>query len=171
MLGRIDRSKGVASWDEAFAWLAEQSEPVDEIQYWGHGKWGRAMVGEDVFDAESLVTRRAALDAVKERLAPGALLWFRTCETFGARVGHDFAQRLADTLGIRVAGHTYIVAYQQSGLHGLLPGTRPTWSVDEGIAQGTPDAPEAALWSSARAPNTVTALTRAVPSAWFSGRD
>src|SRR5688572_11084395 len=78
-LRRIDAARGVASWAEAFDWLAAQREPLDEIQYWGHGKWGRALVGEESFDASALQARRAQLDAVRERLAPDALIWFRTC--------------------------------------------------------------------------------------------
>lgn len=167
-LRRIDDARGVASWTEALAYLAQQREPIREVQYWGHGKWGRALIDGDSFDASSIVTHRGALDAIKERLAPDALLWFRTCETLGAQAGHDFAQRLADALGARVAGHTYIIAFHQSGLHGLAPGMRPDWSVDEGLLEGTPDDPRRARWSRMWAPRTVTALTSAVPAAWFS---
>lgn len=169
-LGRIDDHVGVASWDEAFAWLAAQREPIGEIQYWGHGKWGRALIGSDAFDSESIRTRDREMASLRERLAPGALIWFRTCETFGAQAGHDFAARLADTLGARVAGHTYIIAFLQSGLHGLAPGTRPDWAVDEGLREGTPADPRRAFWSKRTAPRTVTALTPAVPPAWFSGQ-
>lgn len=168
-LARVDAAYGVASWDEAFAYLAAQREPIDELQYWGHGKWGRAFVAEDRFDASALTERRAQLEALRERLSPGALVWFRTCETFGAKPGHDFAQRLADFLGVRVAGHTYIIGFHQSGLHGIAPGVAPDWSVDEGLARGTPDAPEEARWSRPWAPRTVTALSRGVPARWFAG--
>ncbi|MDQ3340313.1 MAG: DUF4347 domain-containing protein [Myxococcota bacterium] len=169
MLGRIDASRGVESWDEAFEWLASHDEPIREIQYWGHGKWGRALVREDSFDADSLAGHhRDAIAAVRERLAPDALVWFRTCETFGAHAGHDFAQRLADTLGARVAGHTYIIAFHQSGLHGLAPGMRPDWSPEEGLASGTAADPKRALWSKRTAPRTVTALTGKIPPAWFT---
>jgi len=168
-LGRIDAARGVDSWGEAFTWLASHDEPIGEIQYWGHGKWGRALVDDDSFDAESLAGRhRAALAAIRERLAPDALVWFRTCETFGAHAGHDFAQRLADTLGARVAGHTYVIAYHQSGLHGLAPGSRPAWSPDEGLLEGSADDPQRARWSKPWAPNTVTALTGRIPVHWFS---
>lgn len=167
-LRRIDAAKGVASWDEAFAWLATH-ENIAEIQYWGHGKWGRGLVDRASFDAETLRGEHAAaIEAIRERLAPDALWWFRTCETFGAHAGHDFAQRLADTLGARVAGHTYVIAFQQSGLHGLAPGMRPDWSVDEGLALGTADDPKKALWSKRSAPNTITALTGAIPADWFA---
>jgi hypothetical protein len=167
-LRRIDAAKGVASWDEAFAWLGSQREAIHEIQYWGHGKWGRALVAEDSFDTRALHLRRAQLDAVRERLAPDALIWFRTCETFGASPGIDFAERLADFFGARVAGHTFIIAFHQSGLHGLAPGARADWPANEGLAEGSPSDPRRARWSRPWRPRTVTALTPAVPAAWIT---
>jgi hypothetical protein len=167
-LRRIDEARGVASWDEALGYLAEQREQIAEIQYWGHGKWGRALIDRESFDAEAIRTKRPLLDAIRERLTPDALVWFRTCETLGAEAGHSFAQRLADTLGARVAGHTYIIAFHQSGLHGLAPGMRPDWPADEGLREGTPSDPRQARWSRPWSPRTVTALTPAVPPAWFS---
>lgn len=170
-LGRIDAVHGATSWDDALAWLASHDAPIEEIQYWGHGKWGQAFVDEDALDAGALAGRHAAaVAAIRERLAPDALWWFRTCETFGAHAGHDFAQRFADTLGARVAGHTFIIGYHQSGLHGLTPGTRPDWPADEGLREGSPDEPRRARWSMPWSPRTVTALTAAVPSAWFAPR-
>ena len=167
-LGRTDAARGVASWDEALDWLAAHPEPIHEIQYWGHGRWGRALVDEDVLDAESIAGRhRAKLEAIRERLAPGALFWFRTCETFGARRGIDFAQRLADFLGAHVAGHTFVIGFHQSGLRALAPGMRASWSADEGLAEGTPEEPRRARWSRPWAVRTVTALTRQIPARWL----
>ncbi|MGB1700273.1 MAG: hypothetical protein ACPHRO_09985, partial [Nannocystaceae bacterium] len=91
-------------------------------------------------------------------------LWFRTCETFGAQPGHDFARHLAAHMGARVAGHTYIIGPLQSGLHLLAPGQRPAWSDSEGLAEGTPQAPLRARWSSISAPNTITCLRRSLPA-------
>ena len=108
--------------------------------------------------------------AVRERLVPGgeALLWLRTCEAFGATAGLDFATRLADGLGARVAGHTFIIGAIQSGLHGLRPGHRPDWSAEEGIAKGTADAPLRAHGSGLRRPRTVTCFSGEVPPEWFA---
>jgi hypothetical protein len=167
-LHRFDDARGVASWDEAFAWLAARTEPIDELQYWGHGKWGMALVGNDSFGVPALSRRRAQLEAVRERLAPSALVWFRTCETLGADAGHDFAQRLADFFGARIAGHTYIIGFHQSGLHGVAPGVKPDWPADEGLAEGTPATPVRAKGSRPWAPRTVTALSGRVPSGWFA---
>ncbi|MEJ7596561.1 MAG: DUF4347 domain-containing protein [Kofleriaceae bacterium] len=167
-LRRVDAVRGVASWDEALAWLGSIEQPIAEVQYWGHGKWGSALVADDVLDVSSLTTRRAALEAVRERLAPDALVWFRTCETFGAEPGIDFAERLADFLGARVAGHTHLIGFHQSGLHGLHPGVRANWSPDEGLAEGTTRSPTRARRSAPWLPRTVTCLAGSVPERWFS---
>jgi hypothetical protein len=169
--GRSDAVFGAASWGEALAFVASRPEPVREVQYWGHGKWGGARIDRESLDAGALVAGHplhAALEATRDRLAPDALVWFRTCETFGARPGIDFAERLADFLGARVAGHTYIVAYHQSGLHGLHPGTRADWSPYEGLAEGSPEAPARAQWSRRYAPRTVSCLDGEVPEAWYA---
>jgi len=170
-LGRLDAAFGATSWDEALGFAASAKEPIEELQYWGHGKWGCVKVDQDGLDAASLVAGhrlRPLLEAVRERLTPDALVWFRTCEAFGARAGHDFAQRIADFFGRRVAGHTFVIHALQSGLHGLLPGNAPYWPIDEGLEEGTPDAPKKALWSSLLAPRTITCLANRVPERWFA---
>jgi hypothetical protein len=170
-LGRIDAARGVASWDEALGWLAARPAPIDEIQYWGHGKWGGALVDRDMLDASAFASAHplhAQLAAVRDRLAPDALVWFRTCETFGARRGIAFAEQLADFLRTRVAGHTFVIGVHQSGLHGLAPGARADWAPDEGLAAGTADQPERAKPSRPWAPRTVTCFTGAVPMDWFT---
>jgi hypothetical protein len=171
-LGRIDAARGVASWEEALSFLTEQRAPIGEVQFWGHGKWGAAFVGSDVLDARSLWKthpHRARLEALAERLSPGALVWFRTCETFGAARGIDFAERLSDVLGARVAGHTFVIGFHQSGLHGLAAGVRADWSAEEGLEEGSAVAPRRAKWSTPFAPRTITCLTGRVPEAWFAG--
>ena len=174
-LGRLDGTYGATSWDDAFAWLAtfEAPRPIAEIQYWGHGQWGRVLVDKDVFDASALASGHrleSRIAAVRERLVPDgeALLWLRTCEAFGATSGLEFATRLADGLGARVAGHTYIIGAIQSGLHGLRPGHTPDWSAEEGIAEGTPAKPLRAHGSGVRLPRTVTCFAGAVPPDWFA---
>jgi hypothetical protein len=97
-------------------------------------------------------------------------VWFRCCEVFGAHRGIDFAQRLADFLGVRVAGHTYVIGWHQSGLHGLSPGVRADWSPSEGLVEGTPDAPVKARWSVPWAPHTISCLSNTVPAGWFTMR-
>ncbi len=172
-LGRIDEAHGVAGWDEALAWLAARPAPVAEVQYWGHGTWGGAWIDRERLDASALVAGHAlhpALRAVRAQLAPDALVWFRTCETFGARRGIAFAEALADFLGARVAGHTHVIGVHQSGLHGLVPGARADWSPDEGLAAGTAEAPQRARGSRPWAPRTITCFTPEVPASWFAVR-
>lgn len=170
-LGRIDAARGVSSWKEALDWLGEHDEPIAEVQYWGHGKWGAAFVDRDVLDANALSPRHRlhrGMEALRERLVPGALLWFRTCETLGAASGIDFARRMSDYLGARVAGHTFIIGVHQSGLHGIAPGAVPDWSPSEGLVEGTPEEPRRARWSGPREPRTITCFSGAVPEGWFS---
>jgi hypothetical protein len=170
-IGRVDGAFPAATWDEALAWLARAREAIGEIQYWGHGRWGRALIGAEALDASALRPDHrlsARLDAVRERLAPDALVWFRTCEAFGASAGHDFAVRIADRLGARVAGHTFVIGAVQSGLHGLLPGHAPDWPADEGLAEGTPTAPVRAQRSAPGRPRTITCFDGRVPPAWFA---
>jgi hypothetical protein len=168
-LGRIDEARGVSSWGEALDFLSSQIAPIAEVQYWGHGKWGRAFVGSDVLD-ERVLSRahplHTALAQVKQRLAKDALIWFRTCETFGAAPGIAFAEHLAEHLGARVAGHTFIIGFHQSGLHALAPGAHAHWSPEEGLAEGSPHAPTRAKWSTPFSPRTITCLAGEVPNGW-----
>lgn len=165
-LGRLHAWKGVSAWDDGLHWLATYApdRPIGEVQVWGHGRWGLARMGATQLDRGSL--RGSGLDPVRARLAPDALWWFRTCETVGATRGRDFAMAFADHLGCDVAGHTYIIGPWQSGLHRLSPGRQPSWSPDEGLAEGTPDAPIRARWSSPWAPRTISCLRGDVPRGW-----
>lgn len=173
-LGRIDAAFGVGSWAEALLWLTrfEPSRAIGEIQYWGHGRWGRIFVDRDVLDASVFRSGHPlhpSILALRDRLVPAgeALVWLRTCEAFGANAGHDFAQRLADGLGARVAGHTFIIGAVQSGLRALAPGCRPTWSAVEGLAEGTAAAPVRAHGSSPKWPRTISCFAGEVPDAWL----
>jgi len=172
-LDRIDGCLGVETWPEAFDWLMSyrSDQPIAEIQYWGHGKWGRVAVDKLAIDRSALAeghSQYQKLCAIRERLIPGgeALWWFRTCEAFGADAGHDFAKAWTDFFGCPAAGHTYIIGFYQSGLHRLVPGARPHWSAEEGLAKGSAQEPLEALWSKRRAPNTITALRGAIPASF-----
>ncbi len=171
--GRIDAWQGVASWDEALDWLLARSpeQPIGEVQFWGHGKWGLARAGSDVLDERALGSSHpfaARLRALGRRMsrAPEPTLWFRTCETLGARRGQSFASKLASELGVRVAGHTFVIWWWQSGLHGVAPGEVPEWDPAEGLLAGTERDPRRAAWSVPGAPNTISCLDGAVPPGW-----
>ncbi len=170
---RFDAVQPVTSWDEAWDWLGkvQPDRPIAEVQYWGHGKWGGARVGSQVFDGGALLSGhefQPGLSRLRDRLGEGdqGLFWFRTCETFGAEPGHAFARNLSDFLGSRVAGHTYIIGHIQSGLHSLSPGQEVTWSDTEGLREGSPDSPERAYWSKLREPNTITCLRGSIPTGY-----
>ena len=168
-LGRIDAAYGARGWTDAFDFLTKHApdRTIGELQFWGHGKWGRALIDGESFDRRALSSTHALfarVAAFRERLAPEALVWFRTCETLGARAGHDFARALAEHLNARVAGHTFVIGLFQSGLHSLAPGASPTWSPSEGIATGSPARPESALASGPTRPNTVTCFDGVVPA-------
>lgn len=170
-LEMADAAYGARSFADAFAWLTkhERSRPIRELQFWGHGKWGRIFIDAESIDAAVLDAKHvhyAGFRAFRERLSPNALLWFRTCETLGARSGQDFAAALGDATGARVAGHTFVIGFFQSGLHCLGPGRRPHWSQSEGLASGSAEAPRTALPSGPFAPNTITCLNGDVPEGY-----
>lgn len=172
-LGRFDAHYGAGDWADALEWLAtvEDSRRIQEIQYWGHGKWGEALIDRKPLDVDALEPGHVLHDklaAVRGRVLPGgdSLWWFRTCELFGAERGHTFANRWADFFDARVAGHTFIIGHWQSGLHTLAPGQRPGWSASEGIKRGTPAEPLEAHWSASARPHTVTFLHGQVPAGY-----
>jgi hypothetical protein len=55
-----------------------------------------------------------------------------------------------------------VIGFWQSGLHSLLPGQQPGWSVDEGLIPSDPPAPYA-RGSRPGAPNTITCLHGRIP--------
>lgn len=174
-LGRLDAAFGASSWEDALGWLAGwgAERPIAEIQFWGHGKWGAAFIDKDVLDARSLDEggphfRR--LKSVRDRLVPGgrALLWLRTCESFGATRGQRFALQLATFFDARVAGHTHVIGVFQSGLHALAPGAVPDWSAEEGLAEGTAEVPVRAHLSHPSLPRTLSCFAGSFPEAWVT---
>jgi hypothetical protein len=169
-LGWVDAWRPVSRWSEALDWLVGHGdEPIDEIQFWGHGNWGCVKIDGVRLDAAALKPgspHHARLCAIRERMSPGALWWFRTCETFGAEVGHDFARRWTDFFGRRAAGHTYVIGSWQSGLHSLEPGDRPAWPADEGIAAGSAAEPAKAKGSRPWAPNTISFFRSSIPEGY-----
>jgi hypothetical protein len=93
-------------------------------------------------------------------------LWFRTCETFGADRGQRFACALGDRMGVRVAGHTFVIGVWQSGLHALDPGARPSWDPREGLVEGNAARPIRAAPSMPGAPNTITCFSGSIPESF-----
>ncbi|MDI3287299.1 DUF4347 domain-containing protein [Polyangium sp. 15x6] len=173
LLRAADATLGARSWEEALAWAASISESrnraIGSIQFWGHGAWGYMAIGRSRLDHASLGSDHAmaaAIDRLRERLTgPEALFWLRCCSAFGGQSGRAFAGRLASRLGCRVAGHTYVIGFWQSGTHSVRPGESATWSPREGVrVEG--ERAIGALTSSATEPNTVTCLRVDWPEAW-----
>ncbi len=163
-LGRIDRWYGAASWAEGLDWLidASREQPIAEIQFWGHGEWGGLWIEEQLLKADALEPghpMHERLVAIRERMTPASLWWFRSCDVFGTEVGHDFARRWTRFFNCRAAGHTHTINMLQSGLHVLAPGEEPTWPIDEGVVPGL----DHASTSSVFAPNTITFLHNNLP--------
>ena len=173
MRDAIDDACGVTSWAQALEWVVARGadQAIGEVQFWGHGKWGRAFVGQDVLDARAFEPTHPLYEPlmdVRQRMTgPHALWWFRTCETIGGFAGHRFAKTWVEQMGSRVAGHTAIIGPWQSGLHMLAPGQAPQWSPSEGILEGTPEAPLKAQWSRRGLPRTISALRASVPQGWW----
>ena len=78
-LGRLDAARGVASWSEALAFLAshEPEAALEEVQFWGHGRFGCVFVGKERLGVDELASpaHAAALDAIcamAERVVRGA---------------------------------------------------------------------------------------------------
>src|SRR4051812_7405482 len=76
-LGRLDAVYGSTSWEDALAWVCsvEPRRTIGEVQYWGHGRWGRVFIGKEAIDKDAVDdaahARHADLAALKLRLAPG----------------------------------------------------------------------------------------------------
>lgn len=167
--GAADSSLAASSWAEALGWAArtarERGRKIASLQAWGHGGWGYMRLGATRLDEAALRPGSpldGALDALRAELAgPDALVWLRCCSAFG-HTGQAFARALAGRLGCRVAGHTYIIAFYQSGTHSLRPGEAPSWDPREGVRFSGGE-PASAKWSSRTAPNTVSCLTADLP--------
>jgi hypothetical protein len=187
LLGRFDAYQGFGTWFAALEWLVEVGAPapIAEIQFWGHGKWGYAVMGTQHFNQRcftdsdwqgrlrAVAARLIHRDSLGDAMSDPALdattpigWWFRSCETFGANAGQRFARDCADFFGCRVAGHTHEIGYYQSGLHSLAPGEDPYWESDEGIAEGTPQDPRSSVKSRRKRPNTVSCFDGQVPDGW-----
>ena len=142
-LGRLDASRGAASWAEALDWLGSvQPGAASRRSSSGAtaaGGWPAS--ASEALDARALQPRHPHHDRlarVRDRLLPDgeALWWFRTCETFGTETGQAFARAWTRFHGCRAAGHTYVIGAWQSGLHSLRPGETPAWSPGEGVQRG-----------------------------------
>lgn len=167
----VDTFHGFRVWYRALEWLAEvhPEQKIQEIQYWGHGSPGKVWMDGEALTSESFTgAYQPLLERVRDRLTDDALIWFRTCSTFGADRGQVFARKAADFFGCSVAAHTHNIGFFHGGLHTLEPDQPVYWPREEGVAEGTPEAPKkmkmSGWWFSQ--PNTITCLNADVPHGW-----
>jgi hypothetical protein len=164
-----DASLAADSWGEALVWavgVADRSRrAIGSLQVWCHGGWGSVRLGASRLDSDALAPGHALaaeIDALRDHLAQrDALVWFRCCSAFGHH-GRHFAAAAADRLRCRVAGHTHIIHFFQSGLHSLAPGQQPGWDPAEGVRFARGRA-AGARSSSPMAPSTITCLRTTLP--------
>ena len=169
--GAIDTFKGFGHWHRALEWAAtvHPRQKIDHIQYWGHGSPGKVWLAGEALTKDSFDgAYKDLLSAVRDRLTDDAIIWFRTCATFGADRGHAFARAAADFFDCRVVAHTHNIGMFHGGLHSLRPGQEPEWPRDEGIAYGTAETPKkmkmSGWWPSQ--PHTITCLGNKFPHDW-----
>jgi len=171
---KVDLVIDATNWKGALTLLLILSagKKIEEIQFWGHGRAGAAYIGTDRLDIADLLAGqqeevRSLLLQLKGRMTNDSLIWFRTCATFCGEIGHAFAYELAQLMECRVAGHTHIIGPWQAGLHTLSPNDKPYWSLEEGIAEGTPRRIRKHLWSIPfKSPNGISCLTSEIPEGW-----
>lgn len=143
---------GAKSWDEAMTEIADDRYGmISQLQLWGH-----ARPGEPLIAGESIPSRFSAV--LRTAVTPDSLVWFRSCSVFFGAKGRIFAERTANELGCRIAGHTHVIGPWQSGLYSLRPGVAPTWDVGNGDWMN--------LKSGWREPRTIFCTRMAVPGGW-----
>lgn len=165
--GEAFEGRAVTSWEETLRWAASH-ERVTELQIWGHGGWGFMDVGSTRLDRNALAKGSplaSSIDALKSVLADDALVWLRCCSAFGARAGRAFAPALAERIGRRVVGHTYVIHVVQSGTHSVAPGEEIAWPEAEGVVSEGGRAVRAKD-SLPFEPRTLSCLRLDLPTGW-----
>lgn len=175
VLRRCDVAVPVKSWAEVCPALMSLAEkhPITQVQFWGHGWFGKAAIGDDVLNTSTLRNTAfgAELRALGEKLAPGAIWWFRTCATYGAPAGKHFAEQFTNCLNRTTAGSTYSIGLIHSGIRTLLPYQKPYWSDREGVdflpGENSERSGGKALLPTFSAPNTLMFWRNKIPESFF----
>jgi len=126
---RVFRGKsiGVSSWREAYSELelhqAGTNCPIRELHVWGHGSRGNPHLGpRGVMNIRQLADGLPDLEAV----------WWRSCSVHAS---HNFARKVADTLGAASIGHCVVISspnpLRQGAICGILPGGAPHWHLNK----------------------------------------
>ncbi len=128
---KFDEVIPATSWNQVFEKLLAIPGTIHEIQWWGHGNPGIA-----VLNGLALNQNNANWPLLKNKLPTNGsgLIWFRCCASFQGEKGKKFALDLANKLNCKVAGHTYNIGFPfHSGLHSVTPLKIPSWSNIEGL--------------------------------------
>lgn len=165
--GYFDEVIPAYTWREALEGLVKlgRKEKIREVQYWGHGTPGVLKIADEKLMAQHFRSNGWAyplLKVIRQRMRRRALVWFRTCSTFGGATGKHFAEMAAEAFGCRVAGFTHKIGIRQSGLHSLKPGKDAKWPDLEGF-KGKKKKPRG---SYKKAPNTIWFYENTIPPGW-----
>eukprot|EP01122_Echinamoeba_exundans_P012574 TRINITY_DN528_c0_g2_i1.p1 TRINITY_DN528_c0_g2~~TRINITY_DN528_c0_g2_i1.p1 ORF type:complete len:240 (-),score=48.89 TRINITY_DN528_c0_g2_i1:38-757(-) len=136
LLGRFDYQIKAHSWHQVAKELLEISSKcggLKEVQFWGHGSPGEALIGSDAINAD--VLEREEWKALVGCFRSDALWWFRSCSTFNEAAGKSFAEKFSRRYNVRVGGYTQIIGAIQDGLQVLRPGDAAQWA--DGSSAGT----------------------------------
>lgn len=129
LIGVIDDYYGAESWEDAMAWVKKLPEPIEQLQYWGHGSPGVIWLAGNAVPTKNWLQLKPYLSG------SDALIWFRVCSSFQGKEGHAFSKAVADGLNCTAAGHLWTIGLWQPGLFTRQPFTKPTWPVDEGAVE------------------------------------
>lgn len=162
ILNQADECYGAKTWDEAFDWIDRTltvtggpRKLLSSLQYWGHGAPGTIMLGGRT------MRWKQCIDRLFPYVRSDSLIWWRVCSAFKGKIGHTFAQALANGLICHIAGHTRIIGIIQGGLHTIWHMELPSWSVHEG--EPIPSfLPGYLRWG----PNSVLFTATKIPDGW-----
>lgn len=119
-----------SSWQEVIDYFHRLPEGTrfNEVQFWGHGAPGKALVGgEPAGDAVWLSMRPYLHDL--------SIVWLRVCSFAQGVRGSNAMCRVAGLLECRVIAHTHIIGNwaSHSGTQGIRPGEVPQWAEADGV--------------------------------------
>lgn len=150
---------GVKSWNEASVKLNAVVRPgtrIKELQIWGHGEPGKPLIA----GKPPVSVLPTFMELLARLVTPGSLVWFRSCSVFFGEKGRAFAERTANELNCRVAGHSHVIGPWQSGLFSVAPGMHQGWVDPEPMVD----------WRDHKSgpfqPRTIFCARMAVPESW-----
>ena len=163
-LSKWDLVIAAKSWEHAIDEMLTLGEPVEELQFWGHGTAGGPLINGAPVTKYRLV---AIKDACRFSEAENPFIWWRACDVFSRAAGVDFALAAVETTGCAHVGHTRVISapwpFLQSGGYGLRPGEKVKWDEYEGVTKEG-----LSKGSHPFAPNTCLVTTMSVPERWWS---